>query len=76
MYIVNGCMYNDKNIGRLICKNSSIVDYVLVSIYIFEFIWEFVVFDFCNLYFDVYNLILFLFFYCKNLLINECIGEN
>lgn len=38
MYIVNGCMYNDKNIGRLICKNSSIVDYVLVSIYIFEFI--------------------------------------
>lgn len=69
-------MYNDKNIGRLTYKNSSTVDYVLASTYTIEFIREFAVLDFCNLYSDVHNPISFSFSHCKNLSTNECIGEN
>lgn len=36
VYIVNGWFGSDKNIGGIICKNSSIVDYVLVIMNVFR----------------------------------------
>ena len=46
IYIVNSRRGNDKGIGRRTCKDSSIVDYVIVSSRLFTVISEFDVIDF------------------------------
>ena len=46
LYIVNGRVGKDRNIGRLTCKNSSVVDYMLCSPELFSQIHDFEVKEF------------------------------
>ena len=48
LYIVNGRCGEDQNIGKMTCKNASVVDYAIVSIYLFRDITAFTV-----RYFDI-----------------------
>lgn len=57
------------------CRNCSIVDYVLVSVNVFEILEDFDIYDFCNFFLDVYNLVFFFLFICY-LLRNIFIGKN
>lgn len=60
------------------CRNCSIVDYVLVSVNVFEILEDFdiSVYGFCNFLVDViYNLVFFFLFICY-LLRNIFIGKN
>lgn len=76
IYIMNSRVGNDKNIGGIICKDSSIVDYVLVSVNFFVIVEFFNIKNFCDLFLDVYNLIFFLFFICINDVKNNILGKN
>ena len=46
LYIVNGCRREDQNIGKMTCKNASVVVYAIVSIDLFRDITAFTVRDF------------------------------
>jgi hypothetical protein len=53
--IVNGRIGGDKNIGKLTCKNSSIVDYVISSVDFLKCIVDMDVLEFSKLYSDVHS---------------------
>ena len=41
LFIINGRIGNDKGIGNLTCKNSSVVDYIILSVDLFKHIVNF-----------------------------------
>ena len=55
LFIVNGRIGGDKNIGKLTCKNSSIVDYVISSVDFLKCIVDMDVLEFSKLYSDVHS---------------------
>ena len=54
MAIVNGRMGRDKGIGNVTCKNASVVDYVLLSYDLFNYVSDFIVMNFNEMYSDVH----------------------
>ena len=46
MFIANGRLFKDQNIGRMTCKESSIVDYLILAPEAFKTIAEFELLDF------------------------------
>ena len=59
LFIVNGRIGGDKNIGKLTCKNSNIVDYVISSVDFLKCIVDMDVLEFSTLYSDVHSPISF-----------------
>ena len=59
IFICNGRIFSDRYIGRPTCKGSSVVDYLLSSPSMFDFITDFNVDDFDPLFSDVHSRILF-----------------
>ena len=55
MFIVNGRMGNDAQVGRPTCKNVSVVDYFICSPRLFSTIVNFEVEDFNPMLSDVHN---------------------
>ena len=55
LFIVNGRIGGDTNIGKLTCKNSSIVDYVISSVDFLKCIVDMDVLEFSKLYSDVHS---------------------
>ena len=55
MFIVNGRMGNDAQVGKPTCKNVSIVDYFICTPRLFSTIVHFEVEDFNPMLFDVHN---------------------
>ncbi|KAK3109114.1 hypothetical protein FSP39_023343 [Pinctada imbricata] len=55
MYITAGRFGADKNIGKVTCKDTSIVDYFIVNSCVFSMIKEFEVIDFDPLFSDVHS---------------------
>ena len=54
LYICNGIVGNDRNTGKLTCKNASVVDYVICSSGLFDIIAEFSILEFNSLYSDAH----------------------
>jgi hypothetical protein len=52
--VLNGRFGKDKLIGALTCKDSSIVDYAVVSSSMFDLLLDFEILEFCHLYSDVH----------------------
>ena len=52
--IVNGRVGKDADIGKVTCKNVSVVDYAITSIPLFPFVHHFIVHDFDEIYSDVH----------------------
>lgn len=61
LYVANGRLCDDKNIGKTTCKNVSIVDYLLLSSDLFTFVNDFCVLDYDPMFSDVHNRIHFTF---------------
>ena len=57
MLVVNGRMGNDATIGKLTCKNASVVDYMVATPSLFPFINEFEVEDFDECLSDIHSVI-------------------
>ena len=55
LFIVNSRVGEDKGLGSFTCKNSSVVDYCIVSLELLKFFKEFKILEFCNLYSDVHS---------------------
>ena len=55
VYIANGRLHNDKFIGKNTCKDASLVDYLILSPNIFDFVSEFEILDFNPMLSDVHN---------------------
>ncbi|CAG2200728.1 unnamed protein product [Mytilus edulis] len=54
LYIANGRIGNDKNMGKVTSKETSLVDYLIVSGDLFPYITEFEVIDFDSLFSDIH----------------------
>jgi hypothetical protein len=54
LFIINGRLGKDKDIGRLTCKDASVVDYFIASKVLFHQIADFEVHEFCDLLSDVH----------------------
>ncbi|CAG2187369.1 unnamed protein product [Mytilus edulis] len=54
LYIANGRIGNDTNIGKVTSKETSLVDYLIVSGDLFPYITEFEVIDFDSLFSDIH----------------------
>ena len=54
LIILNGRAFNDKNIGKATCKNSSVVDYVISSSAFLKHFSHFTIKEFCELYSDAH----------------------
>ena len=54
LFIVNGRIGDDRNKGRLTCKNASIVDYCISSVCLLKYFSNFAVLDFSHFYSDVH----------------------
>ena len=54
MLICNGRVGNDKHKGSYTCKNSSVVDYVICSPNMFEYVEDFEILEFSNLFSDAH----------------------
>ena len=54
MLICNGRVGNDKHKGSYTCKNSSVVDYVIYSPNMFEYVEDFEILEFSNLFSDAH----------------------
>ena len=67
LFICNGRVGSDMNVGDLTCKNASIVDYVLISYDIFDYVNSFHILDFNELYSDVHCPIKMVFKISSNL---------
>lgn len=65
LYIANGRLFDDRNIGKTTCKNVSLIDYVLVSPYLFPFFQNFCVSDYDPMISDVHNRLEFSFSFVK-----------
>ena len=59
MYILNGRCHNDKDLGKLTCKNASVVDYVICTDELFNRIADFYVDQFDPLLYDIHCPIIF-----------------
>ena len=57
--ILNGRAFGDKDVGKPICKDKSVVDYVICSSSSMMFLSNFEVEEFCPLYSDAHNVIKF-----------------
>ena len=55
LYIVNGRVCDDKRIGKITCKGTSVVVYAIASLYILQNIIKFKVLDFEYLYSDIHS---------------------
>ena len=55
--IVNGRVGDDEGIGNLTCKNASVVDYVIISHVLFNYVVNFKVHPFNELFSDCHNAI-------------------
>ena len=55
LFIINGRIENDKVIGKLTCKNSSVVDYGISSVDFFKHIANFSICQFSKLFSDVHS---------------------
>lgn len=55
IHIANGRLHKDKNIGALTCKNTSIVDYCIMSPELFSYVSDFEILPFDPLLSDVHN---------------------
>ena len=55
LFILNGRISSDKGLGKVICNNTSLVDYLIVSPDLFPFVSEFKVIDFDPLVSDVHK---------------------
>ena len=55
LYLLNGRVGEDQHKGRLICKNSSTVDYYLCTVYLLKYINNVKILDFSTLYSDVHS---------------------
>ena len=55
IYIANSRICKDKGIGKCTCKDSTVVDYLLISSSVFPLISEFEILDFKPLTSDVHN---------------------
>lgn len=55
LFWLNGRVGEDQHEGRLTCKNSSIVDYCLCTVYLLKCINHFKILDFSSLYSDVHS---------------------
>ena len=54
MAIANGRLGQDRGIGKLTCKNASVVDYVILSYDLFHYVSDFCVMDFNEMCSDVH----------------------
>ena len=61
LYIANGRLHCDKLIGKNTCKDASLVDYLILSPIVFDYVSEFEVFDFNPMFSDVHNQLHFSF---------------
>ena len=73
VFILNGRMGNDVNIGRFTCRNASVVDYCISSPELLKSIKNFEILDSSKLLSDVHNP-LCVSFYCDNN--NQCDACN
>ena len=55
LFIVNGRVGKDKNIGRFTCRNASVVDYCISSPYLLKSFKDFDILDSSKLYSDVHS---------------------
>lgn len=61
IFICNGRIFADKNIGHTTCKDSSLVDYLIMSPCLFNIVSDFVIDDFNPMFSDVHNRLSFSF---------------
>jgi hypothetical protein len=54
MFIVNGRVGNDKNIGRFRCRNASVVDYCITSPELLKLFFDFDILESSKLFSDVH----------------------
>ena len=54
LFICNGRVGSDMNVGDLTCKNASIVDYVIITHDMFNYLYSFHILNFNELYSDVH----------------------
>ena len=59
LYIANGRVYKDTFIGRSTCKDTSLVDYLILSSNLFHILADFEVLPFNPMFSDVHNQIYF-----------------
>mgnify|MGYP000654050777 CR=1 FL=1 len=64
LFIVNGRVGSDRNVGKVTSKGVSLIDYAVCSPKIFSIIDEFCVLDFCNLLSDVHSPIVLTLNFC------------
>ena len=57
LFIANGRLGTDRNIGQFTCKDASVVDYALVSYNMFDDVLDFNVFEYNEFLSDVHNAI-------------------
>ncbi|CAG2199234.1 unnamed protein product [Mytilus edulis] len=75
LLIVNGRLGKDKGIGALTCKNTTIVDYCILSPELFPYISEFEVLPFDPMLSDVHNA-LHVKILCKLIDVNKCMNSG
>ncbi|CAG2242759.1 unnamed protein product [Mytilus edulis] len=75
LLIVNGRLGKDKGIGALTCKNTTIVDYCILSPELFPYISEFEVLPFDPMISDVHNA-LHVKILCKLIDVNKCMNSG
>ncbi|CAG2198112.1 unnamed protein product [Mytilus edulis] len=61
IYICNGRLFADKNIGCTTCKDASLVDYLIMSPCMFDITSDFGIVDFNPMFSDVHNRLYFSF---------------
>ena len=54
MFIVNGRVGNDNNIGRFTCRNASVVDYCITSTELLKLFFDFDILESSKLFSDVH----------------------
>ena len=54
MFIVNGRVGNDNNIGRFTCRNGSVVDYCITSPELLKLLFDFDILESSKLFSDVH----------------------
>jgi hypothetical protein len=57
MFIVNGRVGNDKNIGRFTCRNASVVNYCITSAELLKLLFDFDILESNKLFSDVHALL-------------------
>ena len=79
LFICNGRVGSDMNVGDLTCKNASIVDYVIMSSDMFKNLMYFHILDFNELYSDVHcpiNIVFDISHNLKNEQNNTCVNKE